>query len=147
MELGIPDFCCLVLWILHCLGKDIAYLTLSIRNLLVLKLEAIVWQTGDILLDEWEESLLIIVTYEIEGEVLGIAVELLTNLQDTVVVDIFYIACLWHTGKFATQIEGALNRILIYEAWVVALVGKNSSIILFILSKLFWSLLTAVILR
>ena len=33
-------------------------------------LEAIVWQTGDILLDEWEESLLIIVTYEIEGEVL-----------------------------------------------------------------------------
>ena len=126
-RLGIPDLCCLVLWVLHCLGKDIAYLTISIRNLLVLQLEAIVWQTGDILLDEWEESLLIIVTYEIEGEVLGIAVELLTNLQDTVVVDILYIACLWHTGKFATQIEGALNRILIYEVWVVALVGKNSS--------------------
>ena len=108
-RLGIPDLCCLVLWVLHCLGKDIAYLTISIRNLLVLQLEAIVWQTGDILLDEWEESLLIIVTYEIEDEVLGIAVELLTNLQDTVVVDILYIACLWHTGKFATQIEGALN--------------------------------------
>ena len=93
-RLGIPDLCCLVLWVLHCLGKDIAYLTISIRNLLVLQLEAIVWQTGDILLDEWEESLLIIVTYEIEGEVLGIAVELLTNLQDTVVVDILYISCL-----------------------------------------------------
>ena len=50
----LEEFCCLVLWVLHCLGKDIAYLTISIRNLLVLQLEAIVWQTGDILLDEWE---------------------------------------------------------------------------------------------
>ena len=58
------------------LVKTLLTFTISIRNLLVLKLETIVWQTGDILLDEWE-SLLIIVTYEIEGEVLGIAVELL----------------------------------------------------------------------
>ena len=63
MEPCIPDFCCLVLWILHCLGKNIAYLTLSIGICLFFSLKPLFWQTGDILLDEWEESLLIIVTY------------------------------------------------------------------------------------
>ena len=71
--------------------------------------EAIVWQAGDILLNEWEESLLIVVAHEVEGEVLGIAVILLGKRHQAIVVDGVDLSRSRNAANLATQVKGALQ--------------------------------------
>ena len=93
----------------HRLGKVVLHLALGVWNLLVLQLEAIVWQAGDVLLDEREESLLIVVAHEVEGEVLGIAVILLGKSHQTIVVDGLDLIRSRNAGNLAAQVKGALQ--------------------------------------
>ena len=93
----------------HRLGKVVLHLALGVWNLLVLQLEAIVWQAGDILLNEWEESLLIVVAHEVEGEVLGIAVILLGKRHQAIVVDGVDLIRSRNAANLAAQVKGALQ--------------------------------------
>ena len=127
-QLHKPHLACLALWILHCLGKDVLHLALSVWNLLVLQLHALVWQRSDILLDERQEYLLVVVTYKVEGEVLGIAIELLLHVEHTVVVDVLDILYIWKKSQLVAQVESALDRILIYHVRVVALVREHGNV-------------------
>ena len=93
----------------HRLGKVVLHLALGVWNLLVFQLEAIVWQAGDILLDEREEGLLIIVAHEVEGEVLGIAVILLGKRHQAIVADGLDLIRSRNAANLAAQVKGALQ--------------------------------------
>ena len=93
----------------HRLGKVVLHLALGVWNLLVLQLEAIVWQAGNILLNEWEEGLLIVVAHEVEGEVPGIAVILLGKCHQAIVADGIDLIRSRNAANLAAQIKGALQ--------------------------------------
>ena len=93
----------------HRLGKVVLHLALGVWNLLVFQLEAIVWQAGDILLDERKEGLLIVVAHEVEGEILGIAVILLGKRHQAIVADGLDLIRSRNAANLAAQVKGALQ--------------------------------------
>ena len=125
---GIPHLLNLILWVAHRLGEYVAHLAFGIGDVLVLQCAALCRQRSDILFDEWQKCSLVVVAHEIEGEVFGIAIILLTHGQQTVVVDGLDVVGRRNACQFATQIDRALYRVLEHEVGVVALVGKDGGI-------------------
>ena len=124
-SLGIPYLGHLRHWVLHALGEDVLHLACSYRDGLVLQLGALAWDRGDVLLDEWQESGLVVVAHEEEGEVLGIGEHLFAQFEHAVVVDSIEVFGLRDACHLVAHVDGALQRILVNHLWVLALVGKS----------------------
>ena len=113
------------LWCLHLLLETVVYPTLKEGADLLGSDGLASRQRGDVLFDERTDGLFVEVTDDGIGKLTAVLIELLQYLEGTLVVELSNILSLWDTIEQIAAVSGALERILIDQLGVQALVLQH----------------------